>query len=445
MKVLKIFLSGITPYADNRGVAAIFRGTLEFLERAFSNYRLKVYVWHTYPESLQRHHKGVITSKFASKNIDVEVIPHVSTSCRSTYICLGSYVLKLLLMLLITTFLSVLHLPKKFQKIDVLHKIFISDFVVELSFGDFFTDTYYGNLGGFLNLMRILLLTLSGKPLYMFPQSIGPFKHSLNKALSRFILNKTKLICIREPNSMENILSMGVDRAKIKFIPDMAFLLHPISLTEAQEILEREGLTSKHSKKSIGVTLNLLTIASMKKPERIMFLHKLAIALDRLSEEHNASIVFIPHVTIIIPNQCDCRRLSISVQGMLRNKVHSVVLTKEYSVEELWGVIGLCNVVISMLTHPVIAALKAGVPVVAISYSHKTLGIMKLFNMERYVVDYHDFDDNSLNRMVNDLLKDYDDIRQKLLTRAHAIIENLHNFQDSFFQRYSVHDKKYSC
>lgn len=442
-KVLKIFISGATPYANNRGVAAIFAGTLKFLERAFPNHRLKVYVWHTYPESSERYHKKIITSKFASKNVEIETIPDVGTYFRIKYIYAGIYIFKLLLLTLITAIFSTLNLPKRVPKIDVLRKLFDSDLIIELNFGDFFTDMYYGSVGGLINVMRLFLLTSSGKRMYMFPQSIGPFKHILTKVLSHVIMSKAKLICIRELDSLEHISSGGVNKAKIKFIPDMSFFIHPISQIEAMELLKREGLNYKYTKKNIGVILNSLTIRLMKKHERRIFLHELASALDCLSERHNASIIFIPHVTSIVADQFDCRKLSIFVRSTLKNRDCSIVLVKEYSVEELWGIVGSCDVIISMLTHPVIAALKAGIPVVAIGYSHKTLGIMKLFNMDRYVLDFRHFDADNLIKIVDDLLRNHD-IAQRLLAHNRVFTNILQNFQITFNREVLGDDEKYS-
>jgi polysaccharide pyruvyl transferase WcaK-like protein len=91
------------------------------------------------------------------------------------------------------------------------------------------------------------------------------------------------------------------------------------------------------------------------------------------------------------------------VERMLRNRAHSIVLSKEYKVEEMWGVIGLCKIVISMLTHPVIACIKQSIPVVSVAYSHKTSGIMKAFDIDKYLLFYTDFEGETLKNIMNEL------------------------------------------
>lgn len=58
-----------------------------------------------------------------------------------------------------------------------------------------------------------------------------------------------------------------------------------------------------------------------------------------------------------------------------------------YTVEELKGIIGRCDLFIGTFMHANIAAISMSVPTIAIAHSQKTWGIMKMVGLEEYVWD----------------------------------------------------------
>lgn len=421
-KVLTVFIAGTTPYADNRGNSAIFRGILEFLGH-LHGYKLEVYVWHTFPESMSRYYKRIATTNSTSnKNIHVEIIPRkIPSKPLRAYII---YAFKLPIFIFAMMFLRSLRLlPSKFSiGVEVLNEILASDFIIELNFGDTFTDVTYGKIVWLSNVLRMALLLLSKKPLYMFPQSIGPIKSPFNRAVARIMLNRAKIVAVREPYSLANAINMGIRKDRLKLVPDMSFLTPAISDNEALRILGEESCI-ECNKMLIGILLSpkLLTWGTSSR--------EIAYVIDRLIEQFNATVLFIPHGTSVHAG-FDCRMFCLQVRNMLKNKERTIILTKEHTVEELWGVIRLCDIIISTLGHPVIASLKLGVPVIALSYSHKTPGIMKLFNMERFALKYDEF--NKVSGMVGMLLEDINLLKRKLIKQVTSIEEMIARFRQEF-------------
>lgn len=430
-KTLNVFIGGTTPYSDNRGNAAIFGGILEFLSQ-FKDYSVSVNNWHTYPESNLRLMKSAATtnSNFgkSSKQLSVNVIFY--SAPESPFRAFMAYTTKLVGSILTTSLIRGLHVfhldPNK--KPVVLDELMSADIVIELTFGDTFTDTYYGRILWFYNSLRLTLEYLSKKPVYFFPQSIGPFKSVFGRAFAKIIMNNSKMVALREDYSIQNVVSLGVENSKIHFVPDMSFWLPIAPPTDALKILQENGLYKSSSRKLVGLLLseNILTKRKTK-----MSLKTAAKAIDHLIENLDADIVFIPHGTSIGPHFDTCK-FSLLIHKMLKNKNKAIVLTKNYTVEELWGVIGQCDITISTLTHPVMSSLRQGIPVIALSYSHKTLGIMKLFGMERYVLSYDDFGDDKLIVAAKELLRNSEAIKVNLQNKRAFIKESTDKFQEMF-------------
>lgn len=430
-KLLKLFLAGTTPYSDNRGNAAIFGGILEFISK-FKGYSVRVTAWHTYPESNLRLIKSAATtdSNFgkASKQLNVNIVPYSSPESPIQAFMVNTAKLfgSILSVLLIRT-LRFFHLEPA-RKPIVVDELMSADAIIELTFGDTFTDTYYGRILWFYNSLRLTLEYLSKKPVYFFPQSIGPFKSVFGRAFARIVLNNSKMVALRENYSIQNVVNLGVENSKIHFIPDMSFWLPIAPSTDALKILQENGVYKSSSRKLVGILLsaNILTRRKTK-----MSLKTAAKAIDCLIESLDADIVFIPHGTSIGPHFDTCK-FSLLIHKMLKNKNKAIVLTKDYTVEELWGVIGQCDITISTLTHPVMSSLRQGIPVIALSYSHKTLGIMKLFGMERYVLSYDDFGDDKLIVAAKELLRNSEAIKVYLQNKRAFIKKSTDKFQEMF-------------
>jgi len=430
-KELTIFMAGATPYSDNRGVSAIFRGTIELLQNLQSR-KLKMYVWHTFPESTQRYLNSAATTHLIFSS-NVKIIPKKNSYESVEKHAILGHVFKLCFLICAMCYVRLFRLLrlKISPKLEILSELLSSDFIVELNFGDIFTDFYYGRIMWFLNVLRLFLLNLSKKPVYMFPQSIGPFKSVFSRAIARIMLKKAKMVAVREFHSLECVLNLGVNKDNVYFAPDTSYWMPIISATDASKLLQEVGINKSDSnKKLVGI---ILSGNSLTKRKNIVPLQTIAKTVDHLIDKLGVEVVFIPHVTSVSPS-FDTRALSLLTQEMLKNKDHTVVLTKEYTVEELWGIIGLCDIVISTLTHPVMSSLRQCIPVIALGYSHKTLGIMKLFHMDKYLLTYDDFSASNLIELAKEVIENSDAIKQHSRNKRSFLEESMNKFKQVFYE-----------
>lgn len=284
-----------------------------------------------------------------------------------------------------------------------------ADIIIDLS-GDTLTEDY-GPHVTYSHFLPIWLALSFRKPVFVCAQSIGPFK--LTKLFSRHLLNKTTKITAREEITYKYLLELGVDKKLIEQTSDMAFLLEPANDKHIREVLGNEKL-DKLRKPILGITISNLVVKRFNKNNSGEdFIKTIAAILDRFITEHNATVLLLGHVTGPSAEKDD-RLVAKKIKRHMQHTKHVFALNGNYSPGELKGIISKCDIFMGSRMHSNIAALSSGVPIVAISYSHKTQGIMSLFDMDENVLDIDKLDKNSLFETLDRAYKFRSQISRKL-------------------------------
>lgn len=259
-----------------------------------------------------------------------------------------------------------------------LRAVRTADLVVDLS-GDMMTEDY-GPHVAYSHYLPVLLASALERPYVLCAQSIGPFKHTL--PLAHRVLHGAEWITVRDELSLDYLHKLRARQSRIEFTADLAFLLEPVPAERALELMRDEGLPLT-GKPLLGVSVSQLVGGhyARRNPnaESLAFVPLVARALDELAAELECRVLFVSHVTG--PSRVkDDRVISRAVRGQMRAPSH--VLEKDYGPRELKGIIGQCRAFVGARMHANIAALSSEVPVVALAYSHKTPGLMRLFNQQ---------------------------------------------------------------
>lgn len=384
MKSLKIFISGCTPYANNRGVSALFRGCVELLKRTFPQKRINLIIWHTPPESLVRLKKKVATSDLSNlgENVSIKVIP-----CNPPPNILYFYMhLIICIMIKIMTFIFKI----KKTGIELLDEIETSNFIIELNFGDV---PAMDSKSFMLNMLRLILFRLSKKKIFMLSQTIS-CESQIKRILLGISIKWAEIITVREKSSL--ICVRQIKNKGCYLIPDIGFLTPPNPPPENITLLI-ESLR-KENTPIIGII-----------PDPSIEPLKLANTIELLIRKINAKILLIPHVTYLYAHPLNsCRNESDPLKYMLRVKerlrVPIYILCEEFTVEQLWGIFKLCDVVISLRMHGTIGCLRSSVPTIMIGETIKSSHLMKFFGISKYLL-HSDFDEEDCVRLVVDCLR----------------------------------------
>ena len=284
------------------------------------------------------------------------------------------------------------------------------DLVVN-SGGDILSGEDSFGLTTFINLLYAILL---GKPVVLYGESLGYFSNPVFNTIAKFVLNRTTLILLREELSKEYLNKEGITKPKIYVTAEPAFLLPAIPEERVYSILSSEGI-NEIKRPLIGINPSGRIMKDDNKIEVF------ARAIDDLVENFNSTILMIPHV---YTEGVDDRVVIDRIFRKIRNKSNVMTIKKEYTAQELKGIIGQCDLFIGARMHATIAATSMLVPTVGIAYSHKMHGIIgKMLGQEKYILDVKDLNYEGLKSKVYDAWQNREGIREELVLKIPQLKE----------------------
>jgi hypothetical protein len=134
----------------------------------------------------------------------------------------------------------------------------------------------------FERMMEVAVASFLGKPLVMFPNSVGPFKTRLGLLMSKLALNNFDSLIVRDSVSFKSLRKLGV-------VPKMTLTSDAALLFSA----DSEVPHTKFSSRSIGVSIGVYS-QSLTERDFQRFLVENAVALDRIVELYNLNVCFLP-------------------------------------------------------------------------------------------------------------------------------------------------------
>lgn len=290
----------------------------------------------------------------------------------------------------------------------------------------------------------LAICTLCDRPVCILPSSMGPFKTNLTKVIVKFVLNKTSIVALREAVSYRYVKSLGLTKPQVILSSDMAFLLDPASQEKADSILRTEGLI-KSDKPLVGICPNqrdgrvLGLDPTTGQPKYIEFL---AHITDYIIEKLDATVCLIPHVY-----DYDDIKTCQQIIELSKYKATVKLLSREYSTDEIKGVIGRCDMFIGNWMHSTIAATSMAVPTLAIAFSDKFYRLMgETMGQKYFILDLRKQTYSelliSMKAKINDLWINREAVKRELETRAKAAKEQAWSYGRLISERLvSCHDK----
>jgi colanic acid/amylovoran biosynthesis protein len=301
-------------------------------------------------------------------------------------------------------------------------------FAGDIRGGDSFSDIYGMKRYtiGFLLAWSVLLVKGT---MVQFPQTYGPFKGSLARAMARFLLKRSSLVIARDKASREVARGLLGPSREVLLSPDVAFSLEVVR-PEHPEL--DPVLTGAVPSGIIGLNVNGLmyhggyTRSNMfgLKMDYPAFLGKLVVALLEAQENE---VWLVPHTYAEngdVESDPDASyKLRDSLPAELRGRVR--IVSKEYDQHSIKGVIGMCDFFIGSRMHSCIAALSQGIPCVGVAYSMKFRGVFESVGMEDWVVDGRATGDDEAVSLITGLYQKREDVRVSLGRNADAAREQL--------------------
>lgn len=224
----------------------------------------------------------------------------------------------------------------------------------------------------YLGVLR--LAQLLRKPTFVYAQGIGPVRRRRFYGMIRKVLQQTRYLSVRDEQSAELLVRMGLDRSRIEVVPDPVMGLTSIAdrienshggkdddsvLTDKDEAYEANSYPS--NKPVIGVSVRYWE-------EDRSDLRLIADTLKRVMEQKEAKLRFFSF------HEPEDEKASYEVIRALEassSKLDVEVVTGLKHPLQMYQQVGCCDIMIGMRLHALIYAASQLVPVVGISYDPK--------------------------------------------------------------------------
>jgi len=296
--------------------------------------------------------------------------------------------------------------------------------------GDSFSDIYGLTRLIYVTLPLLLSILLERKVI-LLPQTYGPFKGRIARAIARNVVRSSYRTYARDHmshNTLEALVGEETVAKRHAFCYDMAFALDPCAPVGCQC-----GVITKN-RDVLLVGLNVSGLLWMGgydgknmfglKSEYRQTILKL---IDYLMSIEHVNLLLIPHVFGEGSNSesdvSACRQVHVWLAERYGDRIKLVAEALNQS--EIKYVIGRCDFFVGSRMHACIAALSQCVPAVSIAYSDKFRGVMETLGQEITVVDARVMTSDEIVKMVQVGFENRDRTKAALTRRIPGVRETV--------------------
>lgn len=259
-------------------------------------------------------------------------------------------------------------------------------------------------------LFPILLAHSLNVPVYILPNSFGPFKGPLVKSIARNALKKCRLVLARESMSKKAVKDeLGFD---VDCFPDLAFYL-PKSKIDKESFLKKYDITL--DKPVVAITMRPYRFPNSKNPEIAYknFKDNMKQVIEWLYVNNFVPLI-IEHTHAINAHENDGACISDVIKD-IESKKYIVVSNSNYNCEDLKAIYGFADYIIGTRFHSVIFSFGSNVPGIAIAYTgNKAQGIMRDIGIEKYVKKIDSFESSDIIETFKEIVINYKKIQNSI-------------------------------
>ncbi len=233
-----------------------------------------------------------------------------------------------------------------------------------------------------------LLAAIHKKKLMLSAVGVGPLFSDQAKTLMQAIANQADLITVRDFDSQQQLIALGIPASKISLAADAVFSLPIITSTESRDQNEVPVL---------GVSLRHWDVGV----EPAQWQHEVTLALDLFLDAHAAGrVLFIPFQNAK-DKFLDDFALAKNIQSSLKNKARTSVLPRISGIPEYQAAFAQCSLFLGMRLHSIIMALKNHIPVAGINYDPKVHSLLQQFALTDDLVPIEELESKALFELLD--------------------------------------------
>ncbi len=235
---------------------------------------------------------------------------------------------------------------------------------------------------------------------------------------SEFCLN------IRDPVSHRRFSSLFERKARL--VSDIAFLLKPASHPSQEIKILIEWIQSSQRSGSLAIGLNINTHLFRHCSQTTIqsSLKAVADAVRNICKSHNAVMVLLPHDMRPASKDEEClSQIDQLLAPELGERIQ--ILRGEPTAAELKLVVGSLDVLVTGRMHLGIAALSQGVPMAAITYQGKFIGLLEHFGLPEWLLISPEdtADSQKVEDLLHRLVRERIELAQTIRTKLPHVIE----------------------
>ena len=266
--------------------------------------------------------------------------------------------------------------------------------ILDLSGGDSFTDLYGPWRFRSITLPKLIAIEAS-RPLFLLPQTYGPFQDTDNKREAQKILRRSTMAWARDPwshDQLRDLLGGDFDLDRHRSGVDVAFLLE--SRPPGQPLPRAlDAILESPGRKAAGINVSgLLYNRSDEAAERHGFKGRyrevIAELVRRFLADTDWSVVLVPHVITPDTHYESDRAAALQLADLLEVDESRLVVAPSYDdPRHVKWLISQFDWFCGTRMHSTIAALSSGVVSAAVAYSDKTRGVFETCGQQEHVAD----------------------------------------------------------
>ncbi len=292
----------------------------------------------------------------------------------------------------------------------ILEEIETSDLIV-IGAGEVFADITIDLLRGYIPYFAIIVIMakMYRKPVMLYGVSLAPFETKYGRDLSRFIIDASNVLTLRNELAAIEVKKLGFDASDYVVLPDPVIGLMPPAAGLTEEVLQMEAIPHG-PKPTIAMSIrDMAPNACMDTPG---FVQVVASICDRLISKLEGTVIFIPQCSYEhgLPTEDD-RYIAELVKHRMTRSESAYVVRGPLSVHQTMALYRVATIAIAARHHANVFAAIAGVPPIAIRYNPKVTGFMKWLNRDKFSVE--------LSQLTPELIEDL--CREVLADREHQV------------------------
>lgn len=279
----------------------------------------------------------------------------------------------------------------------------------------------------------VLLAMRMGKRYALVSHTFGPFHTRSARSFVRWLIRRTPMVTAREFISRDVLKSCGVPSAKIAVSPDFGFGAYAADSAHTRQLLVHWDLSPR---RYVAFTTRPWFYEERRRGDHRRYNAYIENAAEIL--DHAIEAGYVEQVALVVQNdgahsinEPDMPVL-LDIRAHMRQAQSTVLLDQDYTFDELCGIYENAMVVIGTRLHSCIFSFVVGTPPIAIAYSHKAEGIMKMMGLGKQQLDIHDLSVVSAKELLARVIADREVLTAHIELRADELRADLENTVSRF-------------